>query len=283
MAVPNPSDVLAEAHRAVSRCGRVALCQIIATRGSTPGKPGWKLLVRPDGSAYGNLGGGSFEAMVVADARERLSTAAAGVESKRYYLTERAERGEATGMVCGGLAEVTIELLEAPPLLLVCGGGTVGQALCAAAELVGLSTAVTDDRSEYLRPELFSASTVRVPAGPLFRELDLERWSGRRLLVAIVSRCWETDLEALSAVASRRPQGLEYVGLMGSARKIERVRDELSARGLDLGELPLHAPIGLDLGAETPGELAIAILAEMMPFWRRAQDETEVLAGRAVR
>ncbi|MEZ5332288.1 MAG: XdhC/CoxI family protein [Thermoanaerobaculia bacterium] len=283
MGAPSPADVLAEAQRSLDSCGRVALCQITATRASTPGKPGWKLLVRPDGETFGNLGGGSFEAMVVADARELLGRVRPEVETKRYYLTERAERGEATGMVCGGLADVTLEVLEAPPLLLVCGGGTVGQALCAAAELAGLATAVTDDRSEYLSEELFPTSTARVPAGPLFRDLDLGRWGERRLLVAVVSRCWETDLEALAAVASRRPGGLEYVGLMGSARKIERVRAELAERGLDLAALPLHAPIGLDLGAETPGELAIAILAEMMPVWRRLATDVERRAGSVAR
>lgn len=269
MAVPTPSEVLAEAHRAVGECGRVALCQVVSTKGSTPGKPGWKLLVRPDGEAYGNLGGGSFEAMVVADARDKLAAVESAVETRRYYLTERAEKHEATGMVCGGMVEVLLEVLEAPPLLLVCGGGSVGQALCAAAELAGLDLVVSDDRPEFLRRELFPASVRRVAAGPRFRELELARWAGRRLLVAVVSRCWETDLEAIAAVLSQRPEGLEYLGLMGSRRKIERVRAELATRDLELSGVPFHAPIGLDLGAETPAELAISILAEMVPIWRQ--------------
>lgn len=269
MTVPTPSEVLAEAHRAVASCGRVALCQVVATRGSTPGKPGWKLLVRPGGEAYGNLGGGSFEAMVVADAREKLAGLETQPETRRYYLTERAEKDEATGMVCGGMVEVLLEVLEAPPLLVVCGGGSVGQALAAAAVLLGLDVVVADDRPEYLREELFPAAVRRFPAGPLFRGLDLGRWSGRRLFVAIVSRCWETDLEALAAVAARAPEGLAYVGLMGSRRKIERVRRELASRGLELATLPFHAPIGIDIGAETPAELAVSILAEIVPVWRQ--------------
>ena len=273
MRVPAPSEVLAEAHRALGSCGRVVLCQIVTARGSTPGKPGWKLVVRADGEVYGNLGGGSFEAMVVADAREKLASTGPGVETRRYYLTERAEKDEATGMACGGMAEVLLEVLEAPPLLLICGGGSVGQALAAAAVLLGLDVAVSDDRPEYLREELFPSPVHRLPAGTLFRELDLGRWSGRRLFVAVVSRCWETDLEALAAVVSQAPEGLEYLGLMGSRRKIERVRRELAARGRELTGLPFHAPIGLDIGAETPAELAISILAEMVPIVRKAPAE----------
>lgn len=270
MTVPTPSEVLAEAHRAVASCGRVALCQVVATRGSTPGRPGWKLVVRAGGEAYGNLGGGSFEAMVVADAREKLAGLDPRPETRRYYLTERAEKDEATGMVCGGMVEVLLEVLEAPPLLLICGGGSVGQALAAGAVLLGLDVVVSDDRPEYLREELFPAAARRFAAGPGFRELDLGPWSERRLFVTVVSRCWETDLEALAAVASQAPEGLEYVGLMGSHRKIERVRRELTARGLDLADLPFHAPIGLDIGAETPAELAVSILAEIVPVWRQA-------------
>jgi xanthine dehydrogenase accessory factor len=91
--------------------------------------------------------------------------------------------------------------------------------------------------------------------------------------VAIVSRCWETDLEALAAVVAQAPEGLEYLGLMGSRRKIERVRRELAARGSELVGLPFHAPIGLDIGAETPAELAISILAEMVPVVRKVPAE----------
>src|SRR4051794_23450805 len=101
---PSPADVLAETERSLQSHGRVVLCQIVRAEGSTPGKVGWKLLARPDGSAFGNLGGGAFEALVKADALARLEGGAS--EVKRYYFTEQAVTGEATGMVCGGLAEV---------------------------------------------------------------------------------------------------------------------------------------------------------------------------------
>jgi xanthine dehydrogenase accessory factor len=269
--LPTPAEVLAEAHRSLAVHDRVALCQVVAVHGSTPGKPGWKLLLRPDGTRYGNLGGGAFEAMVEADARALLAAPRPGVETKRYYLTERAKHGEATGMVCGGMAEVTLEVLAARPLLVVCGGGPVGQALAANAALCEFDLLVVDDRPEFLRPELFPPGAATAACGRAGEAAAfLAPVAGRRLYVAVVSRCWETDVAALAAVLGERPPGLVYLGLMGSRRKIARVEEELARRGLSLDGIPFHAPIGHAIGAETPGELAVSILAEVIEHRREA-------------
>ena len=267
MSAPGPLAVLAEAERTVREQGRAVLCQIVRAEGSTPGKVGWKLLVRGDGSAFGNLGGGAFEAMVAADARERLQ-GAAGSETKRYYLTEKAVQGEPTGMVCGGMMEVLLEVLAAPPLLLVCGGGPVGQAVAQAATLGGFDCAVAEDRPRFREATLFPAATRPVAVSRDYREDFLAPFLGRELYVAVVSRCWETDAAALAAVlrqlaAEPRPR-LAYLGLMGSRRKIARVRREVERQGLSLDGVELHAPIGLPIGGDTPGEIAISILAEMV-------------------
>ncbi len=279
MPLPTPAEVLAEAHRALAVHDRVALCQVVAVQGSTPGKPGWKLLLRPDGTRCGNLGGGAFEAMVEADARALLAAPQPRVESKTYYLTERAKHGEATGMVCGGRVEVLLEVLEARPLLVVCGGGPVGQALAANAALCDFELLVADDRPAYLRPELFPAGVRTVLCGRDGEEDFLAPLAGRRLYVAVVSRCWETDLAALVSVLRQRPRGLVYLGLMGSRRKIARLERELAGRGLSLAGVPFHAPIGLAIGAETPGELAVAILAELVEERRAAAAAPSAAAG----
>ena len=86
----------------------------------------------------------------------------------------------------------------------------------------------------------------------------------RELYVAVVSRCWETDTAALAAVLREVPAGLRYLGLMGSRRKVARVREELAARGFDLSDVRLRAPIGLPIGGDSPGEIAISILAEVI-------------------
>lgn len=258
------AEVLAEAERTLRQQGRAALCQIVRAEGSTPGKPGWKMLVRPDGSAVGNLGGGAFEALVHADARAKLREPHPAAEIKRYYFTEQAVKGEPTGMVCGGLAEVFLEVLAASPVLVVCGAGPVGQAVAHAARVAGFEIAVVDDRAEFLRPELFppGAQTERVSRD--YREAFLEPFREREIYVATVSRCWETDAAALAGVVRQAPARLRYLGLMGSRRKIERVRRELAARGLHPDESVFHAPIGLEIGGTSPGEIAISILAEVV-------------------
>lgn len=261
--IPGPAEVLAEAECSLHSHGRVALCQIVRTEGSTPGKPGWKLLARPDGTVYGNLGGGAFEAMVCADARARLANGADRIsEIKRYYFTEDAVKGEPTGMVCGGMAEVFLEVLEAPPVLVVCGGGPVGQALARAGSLGGFECLVVDDRPEFRQPGLFPEGARIAEVGRDYREPFLDPVRRRDLYVAVVTRCWETDTAALAGVLRQDPPGLRYLGLMGSRRKVARVREEVEALGFDLAARDLKAPIGLPIGGDTPGEIAISILAE---------------------
>ncbi len=273
---PAPAEVLARAGRAVTEAGRVVLCQIVRAEGSTPGKVGWKLLVLPDGEAFGNLGGGAFEALVEADAAAKLRAGAgdseAGSEVKRYYLTEKAVRGEATGMVCGGLSEVFLEVMTAPPVLVVCGGGPVGQAVARAGTLAGFDLLVVEDREEFRDPALFPTGARFSDPGRDFRGEDfLRRAAGRDLYVTVVTRCWQTDTDALAAVLGQvgaagegPPPRLAYLGLMGSRRKVERVRSELARRGHDLEDVDLRAPIGLPLGGDSPGEIAISILAEVL-------------------
>jgi xanthine dehydrogenase accessory factor len=274
MVTAAPSEVLVETERSLQRFGRVVLCQIVRAEGSTPGKAGWKLLVRPDGTFVGNLGGGAFEALVQRDALEKLRQGGGTgtSEVKRYYLTEESTKGESTGMVCGGMAEVFLEVMAAAPVLVICGGGPVGQALARGAALAGFEVLVADDRAEFRRPELFPAGVRIIAVEPDYGESADESAGGdvlapvrrRELYVAVVSRCWETDTAALAAVLREVPEGLRYLGLMGSRRKVARVREALAAQGFDLSTVHLHAPIGLPIGGDSPGEIAISILAEVI-------------------
>lgn len=272
MREPTIAGVLAAVEAAVSAGGRAVLCQILRTEGSTPGKAGWKLAVRGRDESVGNLGGGAFEALVKSDAAALLANGGFGSDQvliKRYYFTEKAVRGEATGMVCGGMAEVMLEVINARPMLAICGGGPVGQALAAQAALCGFDTLVADDREEFLASELFPEATLTAAVDRDYSQDFLASHAERDLAVTIVTRCWETDLAALASVLRQRPEGLGYLGLMGSRRKIERVRSELAAAGVELGDVPLHAPIGLDIGAETPAEIAVSVLAELIRERRR--------------
>lgn len=266
MVTAAPPEVLAETERSLQVHGRVVLCQIVRAEGSTPGKIGWKLLARPDGSFYGNLGGGAFEALVKNDALAKLRSGGgvSASEIKRYYLTEEATKGEPTGMVCGGMAEVFLEVMVAAPVLVICGGGAVGQALARAASLAGFEGLLVDDRPEFRNPELFPAGMRFAAVDSGYGEDFLAPVRNRELYVAVVTRCWETDTAALAAVLRELPGDLRYLGLMGSRRKLARVREELAAQGFDLSNVRLHAPIGLPIGGDSPGEIAISILAEVI-------------------
>ena len=274
------ADLLKEAHEAVAAGGRVGLCQIVRTEGSTPGKAGWKLLVRADGTTLGNLGGGAFEALVRDDVVRLLQAETPVPDLKRYYFTEDSVRGEATGMVCGGFAEVFLEVLQAPPVLAILGGGPVGQALATAGALAGFDLHVVEDREEFARAELF-------PSGTKIVKVD-RRYSGdflpaqRDLYVTVVTRCWETDVAALAGVLRQAPPAMRYLGLMGSQRKVERVKQEVVAMGHALDDVEMSAPIGLPLGGTSPGEIAIAILAEIIQQ-RRAEAAKAQAGPRRIR
>ncbi len=199
-----------------------------------------------------------------ADALAKLGEDGAVSEVKRYYFTEDAVKGEPTGMVCGGMAEVFLEVLVAAPVLVICGAGPVGQALARAADLAGFELVVADDRPELRRPELFPPGTRLANVGRGYEEPFLESLARRDVYVAVVSRCWETDSAALASILRQDPPRLRYLGLMGSRRKIARVRDEVAAQGEDPDRHRLHAPIGLPVGGDSPGEIAISIVAEML-------------------
>jgi xanthine dehydrogenase accessory factor len=211
---------------------------------------------------------------VKADALARLDPP--GSEMKRYYFTEEAVKGEPTGMVCGGLAEVFLEVMAAPPVLVICGAGPVGQALARGGALAGFELLVADDRGELRDPELFPAGTRFAAVDREYAQPFLNGLRHRDVHIAVVSRCWETDAAALAAVLREDPPNLRYLGLMGSRRKIARVREEVAAQGGDPDRFRLHAPIGLPIGGDTPGEIAVSILAEIIAErYKKDEDSME--------
>lgn len=247
--------------------GRIALATVVETKGSGPSKDGRRFLIFEDGSFSGTIGGGPFEALVVADAAALFHVGGPRRFVKWYDFFEREIGGddrEPTNMICGGSARVVVERLEASPALLVLGGGHVGLALARIAPSLGFQVVVADDREEYSRPERFPAEVRPIPAG---RDYDVppEALPQRRdLYVAIVTRCWETDLAALRHWLLPGAREARYLGLIGSARKIRGVFERLREEGVSEEKIrAVHAPIGIEIGAVTPEEIAVSILAQM--------------------
>ncbi len=238
---------------------RAVLATIVRASGSTPRTTGARMIVRADGSTYGTIGGGAFEAMVAADAKNLLAQAEPSPELKRYTFTEQGEN--ALGMACGGTAEVLLEAAGSGARLIVFGAGHVGLALAKLAVTVGFAPELVDDRPGF-------CDVARDAAVGRVWLCDAAFVEGLPPLdpgcyVAVVTRCHRTDRLALKHVLGRP---LRYVGLIGSRRKKAVIFGELAEHdGVPPEELArVHCPIGLPIGGETPEEIAVSIVAELL-------------------
>ncbi|HMF08881.1 MAG TPA: XdhC family protein [Thermoanaerobaculia bacterium] len=254
--------------------GRLALASVIETRGSGPSRVGRRFLIFEDGTFWGTIGGGPFEALVIADAGELFRGGKARL-TKWYDFFEReigpGDEREATNMICGGSARVFIEVLKAAPALVVVGGGHVGLALARLGRELGFEVLVGDDRQEYAAPSRFPEGVHPVRTNRDY-EIPAEALApGRDRYVAVVTRCWETDLAALRPWLADGAPTARYLGLIGSARKVRGVLSRLAQEGVPPDRIAaIRAPIGLPIGAVTPEEIAVSILAEITAVRRGA-------------
>lgn len=259
---PSVIDIFEEVAEMRARGERGALCTVVSTTGSTPGKETMRLLVRESGSFSGSVGGGCVEADVVAAAMDVMET-----ETPRkleFKLTEEATGS--TGLLCGGLLEVFVEPITAPHLLLY-GAGHVSRSVCAMAADAGFRVAVVDDRAAFPTEDRFPAAH-RLIVGTSFEQVFRELVVPAGAYAVVVTRGHSMDLECLDHALHSKAR---YVGLIGSKVKVRgilaRLRDAGRLDGVDLSRL--HAPIGLDLGGATHGEIAISIVAELIAVRRR--------------
>lgn len=249
-------EVFAALAAALDRGELAALVTIVAARGSTPQRVGAKMLVFPDGRIVGTIGGGCYENDAFWKAREAITSRKP--QLVHYELSD--DVAEESGLICGGQMDVYIEPIEPSPDLYIIGAGHVGYHLARLAHEVGFRVHVVDDREKFASGERFpTAAEVVVD--------DIPSWLDRTAVpahasVVIVTRGHAKDLEALRALAERE---LRYLGLIGSRAKVARIYDALTADGTPAESLArVHAPIGLDIGAVTPQEIAVSILAELI-------------------
>jgi xanthine dehydrogenase accessory factor len=233
-----------------------ALVTIIRTEGSTPQRVGAKMLVYADGRSVGTIGGGCYENDAFWKARKALETRRPIVA--RYELAD--DIAEESGLICGGQMEVYIEPLEAAPQLYLIGGGHVSYHLARVAAPVGFKVHVLDDREKFANTERFpDASEVIVDSIPSWLE---SASLPSNAYVVILTRGHTHDLEALRALA---PRNLQYLGLIGSRAKVSKLYAALQEYDIPSDQLhAVHAPVGLNIGAISPQEIAISILAELI-------------------
>ncbi len=225
--------------------------------------PGDKLSVHRDGTRRGSLGSSVVDD-AVATAASEVFTILPRIEMQTLYLGPDGRVVDRRSQAQDTDAQVTVQLFEAPARLVIVGGGHVGLALATVAELTGFSVIVIDDRVEFANRERFPMAdqVIAEDAGEVIPTLGLDA----NTYVVLVSRGHRYDEEALRASVGR---GAAYVGMIGSQRRTSTVLRHLGEEGFDQAALDaVSTPIGLDIGAETPEEIAISILAELIMFRR---------------
>jgi xanthine dehydrogenase accessory factor len=249
-------EVFAALSAALERGEEVALVTIVSSTGSTPQRVGAKMLVYRDGRTVGTIGGGCYENDAMGKAREAI--ARRRPLNLRYELND--DFAQETGLVCGGQMEVFVEPVEASPDLYVFGAGHVGYFVARMAHDVGFKVHVVDDREKFANAERFG-DDIEVLVDHVPGWLDARTLPPTAYAV-IVTRGHTHDLDALRALV-RSP--LRYLGLIGSKAKVKRIFDALVEEGTPREALStVHAPIGLDIGAITPQEIAVSIVAELV-------------------
>lgn len=232
-----------------------ALCTIIKTKGSTPRNEGSKMLVNEDGSIVGTIGGGEVEARIIQEALNAIKTGKSTIISYDLIDPEKGDPG-----ICGGSMDVFVDPLGRPDLVVVVGGGHVGKAVVSLAKWLGFRVVLNDDRKEFCSPDL-------VPGADEYIHSTLAELPGKfqipaQASIVLATRSFRVDINGLPELLAIPTA---YIGAISSKRRWKMTVEQLIESGVNKNSLSkIHAPIGLDIGAQTPEEIALSILAEII-------------------
>jgi xanthine dehydrogenase accessory factor len=240
---------------AIKREESVALCTVTATSGSTPRHAGSKMLVYDDGRFTGTVGGGELENRVRKAALEAIDS---GQPQKINYSMTDPARGDPG--VCGGQVEVFVEPVLPKEKLIVIGGGHVGKAVAHLAKWLGFIVAVSDDRVEFCTPEMNPDADKFYPVA--MSELPKHININRQTYLVLTTRGSNVDVEGMQPLLASKAG---FIGVIGSRRRWATTVSGLKEKGVsDEALARVHSPLGLELNAETPEEIAVSILAEII-------------------
>jgi xanthine dehydrogenase accessory factor len=221
------------------------------------------MLVREDGSIAGTIGGGCVEAEVWAAAKEVMR----GEAPRKMVFNLNNEASYDNGLICGGTLEIFVEPILPQPILYIFGGGHVSMALAQAAHAVGFAIGVVDDRESFANAQRFPMAREIYTT---YEEAYEKIVPGASTYLVIVTRGHRDDMRVLAWAAKTEAR---YIGMIGSKRKVLSVYKALEEDGIPLEKLErVHAPIGLEIGAMTPEEIAISIAAELVAIRRNAKN-----------
>ncbi|HEX7620474.1 MAG TPA: XdhC family protein [Anaerolineales bacterium] len=232
-----------------------AMCTVVKTSGSAPRHSTSKMLVYPDGHFLGTVGGGELENRI---RKEALASLQDGQPRLLSYNMTDPSRGDAG--VCGGQVEVFVEPILQPPTVVVLGGGHVGKAVAHLAKWLGYHVVVSDDRPEFCTPESNPDADefFNVPMAELPLHLNITQQTA----LVLTTRGNNLDIAGLPALLESKGG---YIGVIGSRKRWSETVKSLNEAGISDEQLrPIHSPIGLGIGAETPEEIAVSIMAEVL-------------------
>ena len=255
----------------LQRAGRRgAVATIVNSRGSIPSFQSAKMLIRDDGSIAGTVGGGCVEAEVWSVAQEVMREE----KPRRLHFNLNANPEYDNGLICGGSLDIFVEPILATPTAFIFGGGHVGLYVAKVAKLAGFEVVVADDREAFANQERFPEA-LETHAGPweeIFPKLNLNDHS----YLVLVTRGHKGDLDCMRWAVGTLAY---YIGMIGSQRKFIEISKVLEREGVPAEQIArVHSPIGLDIGALTPEEIAVAIVAEMISMRRHAVPSVPSLA-----
>jgi xanthine dehydrogenase accessory factor len=265
-----PIDVYEELVHLRRSGQKAALATIVEVAGSIPSFQSAKMLVREDGSMVGTIGGGCTEAEVWNAAREVMETEKP--KMLRFNLGQDAAYDN--GLICGGQLNVYVEPILPIPSCYIFGAGHISKSLSKIATLSGFRTVIVDNRDTYANSERFpeAAEVYAEEYEAVFPKLPVNESS----YVIIVTRGHRDDMRVLRWAAD---QPVRYIGMIGSKRKTIEVVKQLKKEGVPIEKLQnLHAPMGFDIGAITPEEIAVAVVGEMIHRRRNPQADWNPLS-----
>ncbi len=259
------SDIYEEIIKVKADGRRAAVATIIAVKGSAPREVGAKMLIHEDGKIVGTIGGGCLEAEVWQEAMKAM----AEEKPRTVHMDLTGRSAENAGMICGGVMDLYIEPVLPKTRVYIFGGGHISLFVSKICAMVGFEVAVIDDRPDFASQERFPEAAEIIAED--FETVLPRLRANQAAYVVIVTRGHAYDQEVLEWALRTDAR---YIGMIGSRKKIQTVYKNLQEKGVAPDEFQrVHAPIGLDIGALTPEEIAVSIAAEMIQVRRKNQGE----------
>lgn len=235
------------------------LCTVVRSEGSTPRNQGSKMLVYPNGDFTGTVGGGEMESRVIAEALESLQDGKPRILEYNMADPKRGDPG-----VCGGRMEIFVEPVLPNPTLLLIGAGHVGKAVAHLAHWLGFRVIVNDDRPEFCTPEMVPEADAfyPMPMAELPDNFKITPWT----YIVLTTRGVDVDVPGLPVILKTEAA---YIGVIGSQRRWKTSYKQLIEAGIPAEQLArVRSPVGLELNAETPEEISVSIMAEIIMLRR---------------